>query len=95
MRGSGFTVWPVSSQSSRTAVSVMGSPDSLLQTGSSHVPWANLAPWLRWRSTTLLVALALAVDDDGSDQQGHGIEGRLEGFGLVIGGRLSHSDSLA
>jgi len=43
LRDSGFTVRPVSSYSYRTAVPVMGSPGSLLPTGRSHMPWANLA----------------------------------------------------
>lgn len=32
------------------------------------------------------------VDGDGADQDGHGIEGGLEGFGLGVGIRLSHGD---
>ena len=32
----------------------------------------------------------LVVDDDGGDQQGHGFEGGLQGFGLVFGCPLSH-----
>src|SRR5690606_9299588 len=36
----------------------MGSPDSLLPTGRSHMPWANLAFSLRWRRTARLAALS-------------------------------------